>query len=134
MKGNDDRMKEQPEKIRIDKWLWAMRLFKTRSTASETCEKGKVRMCGLPVKASRNIKAGDIISIRKGAFTLQFQVLQLTENRQPAKFVAEYCKDLTPADELERIKIHAVEIRAFRKGGEGRPTKRDRRELDEFIF
>lgn len=116
-------MSAKPENVRIDKWLWAMRLFKSRSMAAEACEKGKIKIAGQPVKPSRNIKAGDIISIRKGAFTMQFEVLQLTENRQPAKSVAGFCKDLTPPEELERINLHAIETRAYRNFKEGRPGK-----------
>lgn len=126
-------MKAAPEKVRIDKWLWAMRLFKSRSIAAETCEKGKVKIAEQPVKASRNIKVGDVIAVREGAFTMQYEVLQLTENRQPAKSVADFCKDITPEEEVEKIRIHEIKTSAYRKRGEGRPTKKDRRELDEFI-
>ncbi len=110
-----------------------MRLFKSRFIAAETCDKGKVKIADQQVKASRNIKVGDMISIRNGAFTMQFEVLQLTENRQPAKSVADFCKDITPEEELDRIRVHSIETSAYRKRGEGRPTKKDRRELDEFI-
>ena len=127
-------MKSSSEKMRIDKWLWAVRIFKSRSIAADTCDKGKVRVAGLAVKSSRNIKAGDLITIRNGAFTMQYEVLQLTENRLPAKSVADFCKDITSEEEKERIKIHSIQTRAYRNRGEGRPTKRDRRELDEFIF
>jgi ribosome-associated heat shock protein Hsp15 len=127
-------MKGSPEKIRIDKWLWAMRFFKSRAIASDICDKGKIRIAGQSVKASRNIKVGDIISIRKGAFTMQFEVLQLTENRLPAKSVSDFCKDITSEEVKDKIKIHSIATRAYRNRGEGRPTKRDRRELDEFIF
>jgi len=127
-------MKVSPEKTRIDKWLWCVRLFKSRSVAAEACDKGKIKIGDQPVKASRNIKMGDIITIRKGAFTMQFEVLRLTESRLPAKLVADFCKDITPEEEIEKIKLHSIETRAYRKRGEGRPTKRDRRELDEFIF
>lgn len=120
------------EKTRIDKWLWAVRLFKTRSLASEACDKGKVRVSENPVKASRNIKIGDIISLRKGAFTLQYEVLQLTENRVAAKLVAGFCKDITPIEEIEKMRMQAMQARYY-PHGEGRPTKRNRRELDEYF-
>src|SRR6185295_5772591 len=126
-------MKPGLEKTRIDKWLWAVRLFKTRPIAAEACDKGKIKIAGQTVKPSRNIRVGDVISIRKAAFTMQFEVLQLTENRLPAKSGADFCKDLTPPEEKEKIKLHSIETRAYRNHGEGRPTKRDRRELDEFI-
>lgn len=127
-------MKATPEKTRIDKWLWAVRLFKTRSLASEACDKGKIKIADQPVKPSRNIRVSDVITIRKGAFTMQFEVLKLTENRLPAKSAADFCKDLTPPEEKEKIKKHSIETRAYHNRGEGRPTKRERRELDEFIF
>ena len=126
-------MKAVAEKVRIDKWLWAVRLFKSRALASEACEKGKIRIGDQVVKASRNIKPGDIISIRKGAFTMQFEVLQLSENRMPAKAVSEFCKDITPYEEREKMKLHAIEVSLYRNRGEGRPTKKDRRDLDSFI-
>jgi ribosome-associated heat shock protein Hsp15 len=122
-----------PEKIRIDKWLWAVRLFKTRSLASTACENGKVRMQEQPVKASRMIKAGETIALRNGAFTYEYEVLQLTENRMAAKLVAEYYKDVTPESELEKIKLHALQRKLQDNRGEGRPTKKDRRELDGFL-
>jgi ribosome-associated heat shock protein Hsp15 len=120
------------EKIRIDKWLWAVRIFKTRTIASAACEKGKVTIGDQHIKASRAIKAGDKLAVRQGAFRLQFEVLQLTENRMPAKLVSDFCKDITPQEEIEKIKMHSVESRAYGHRGEGRPTKKDRRELDEF--
>jgi ribosome-associated heat shock protein Hsp15 len=120
-------------KIRIDKWLWAVRLFKSRSSASEACDKGKVKIGDQPVKASRNIRVGEVITIRRRAFTMQFKILQLTENRQPAKSVSDFYKDITPEEDVEKMKIHSIETRAYRNSGEGRPTKKDRRELDEFI-
>ena len=131
-KDNFNMVNSHSEKIRIDKWLWAVRLFKTRSLAAAACEKGKISISDQYVKASRVVKPGDKISIRSGAFTMQFEVLQLTSNRLPAKLVADFCKDITPAEELERIKIHSMEIHAHGNRGEGRPTKKDRRELDEF--
>src|SRR5882672_8579909 len=106
-------MKDHLEKIRVDKWLWAMRLFKSRSIASDTCDKGKIKIADHQVKASRNIKAGDIISIRKGAFTMLFEVLQLTENRLPAKMVADFCKDVTPEEVREKIKVHSIQTHAY---------------------
>ncbi|MBS1763392.1 MAG: RNA-binding S4 domain-containing protein [Bacteroidetes bacterium] len=126
-------MKTAPEKLRIDKWLWAVRIFKTRSMAADACEKGKILIDDAPVKASRMIKGGEIIHVRKGAFRLCYQVLQLTENRLAAKSVAEFCSDCTPAEELERMKLHAMAVRAYRNNSEGRPTKKERRALDDFL-
>lgn len=126
-------MEHHPSEIvRVDKWLWAVRLFKTRSLAAAACDKGKISISGQQVKASRIVKPGDKISIRSGAFTMQYEVLQLTTNRLPAKLVADFCKDMTTSEELEKIKLHSMEIRGYGNRGDGRPTKKDRRELDEF--
>ncbi|KXK46546.1 MAG: Heat shock protein 15 [Bacteroidia bacterium] len=126
-------MKAAPEKMRIDKWLWAVRIFKTRSLAADACEKGKILMDDVPVKASRMIKGGETIEVRKGAFRLNFKILQLSENRMTAKLVPEFCSDCTPAEELEKIKLHALAVRTYRSHGEGRPTKKERRALDDFL-
>jgi len=126
-------MKAAPEKMRIDKWLWAVRIFKTRSLAADACEKGKILMDDVPVKASRMIKGGETIEVRKGAFRLNFKILQLSENRMAAKQVPEFCSDCTPAEELEKIKLHALAVRTYRSHGEGRPTKKERRALDDFL-
>ncbi len=98
-----------PGKVRIDKWLWAVRLFKSRSIASEACDKGKVKIGDQPVKPSRNIRVGEVITIRRRAFTMQFKILQLTENRQPVKSVSDFCKDITPEEDVEKMKIHSIE-------------------------
>lgn len=121
------------EKVRIDKWLWAVRLFKTRSLAADYCENNKVSISGQTVKASRMLKKGDIISVRKGAFTVQFEVLDVSDKRMGAKLVSDFYKDITPADELERMKTFAIAARAYRNPGEGRPTKKERRDLDDFL-
>jgi ribosome-associated heat shock protein Hsp15 len=121
------------EKVRVDKWLWAVRIFKTRSLASNFCEQGKVSIKEQPVKASRILKKGEIIFIRKGAFSLQFQVVELTDKRMSAKLVPDFCKDVTPADEIERMKTFAIAKRSYRLPGEGRPTKKERRALDYFL-
>jgi ribosome-associated heat shock protein Hsp15 len=124
-------MKPTPEKVRIDKWLWAMRFFKSRALASEACEKGKISIGDQQVKPSRHIRLGDIISIRKGPFSLQAEVIQLTEQRQAAKAVAEYYKDVTSTEEKEKMVQRA--LNAAHNYREGRPSKKDRRDLDEFM-
>lgn len=126
-------MKIIPEKVRIDKWLWAVRIFKTRTLAADACEKGKISIGDQSIKASRNIKPGEIISVRKGAFTMAFKVLQLTENRMAASLVAPFCENITPAEETEKIKLHSLALRAYRMNSEGRPTKKERRALDDFL-
>ncbi|HKR04060.1 MAG TPA: S4 domain-containing protein [Bacteroidia bacterium] len=121
------------EKVRIDKWLWAVRIFKTRTMAADYCEKGKVFINDQVVKASRLLKKGETISIRKGAFTLQFLVIDLSDKRMSAKLVPDFCKEVTPVEEIERMKTFAMAARSYRFPGEGRPTKKERRALDDFL-
>lgn len=121
------------DKIRIDKWLWAVRIFKTRSLAADACEKEKILINDAEAKASRTIKLNDIVRVKKGALTLTFKVLQLTDKRMAGKNAPEYCQDLTPAEELEKMKLHALALRMSRNPGTGRPTKNERRALDEFL-
>lgn len=121
------------DKMRIDKWLWTVRIFKTRTQAAEACEKDKVSIEGQPVKASRLVKAGTIIALRNGAFTQQYEVLQLTANRLNAKLVMEYCRNITAEDVLNNIQKQAAQTRLLQQRGEGRPTKRDRRALDDLM-
>jgi ribosome-associated heat shock protein Hsp15 len=126
-------VKEESLKMRIDKWLWAMRLFKTRSQASEACEQNKVSMLDHPVKASRLVKKDDEIKIKRTGLTITIKVLKLTENRLPAKLASEYYLDLTPTKEIEDYKSRISRVTIFREPGTGRPTKRDRRMLDDFF-
>lgn len=119
--------------IRIDKWLWAVRVFKTRTIATEACKKGRVTMeNGTVVKPSRTIKVGDVINVRKSPVTYSFRVLALTENRLGAKLVPEYMENITSQSQLDLLEI--VKISGFidRRKGLGRPTKREGRELAKF--
>ena len=118
------------DSIRIDKYLWAIRLYKTRSEATDACNGNKVRINSATAKPGKAVKLGDLIEVRKGAATLTYKVLQLSENRMGAPLVPEYAEDLTP--ESERAKLHAPHetIMLKRDRGSGRPTKKDRRELD----
>lgn len=117
---------------RIDKWLWAMRIFKTRTIATEACKKGRVTMGGLPVKPSRAIKVDDVIEVRKPPVTYSFRVKQIAQNRLGAKLVPEYMENITPQSQLDLLDI--VKISGFidRRKGLGRPTKREGRELTKF--
>ena len=126
-------MKEDPERMRIDKWLWAVRLFKTRSQASDACDKNKIICLDHPAKASRMIKTGDEISIKKTGLTRIIKVLRLTEQRLPAKLITEYYADLTPLNEIENYNSRVSRVTIYRDPGTGRPTKRDRRMLDDFF-
>lgn len=118
------------EGTRIDKYAWAIRLFKTRSEATEACNGNKVQLNGAPVKPSKAIKVGDVISVRKGAAQFTYKVIQLAENRMGAQLVPQYAENLTPQSELD--KLHAPHETFFvkRDRGAGRPTKKDRREMD----
>lgn len=118
--------------VRIDKWLWAVRIFKTRTIATEACKKGRVVMGDNPVKPSRMIKVDDIIKVRKPPVTYSFKVKALTENRLGAKLVPDYMENITPKSELDLLEV--VKISGFidRRKGLGRPTKREGRELSRF--
>lgn len=120
-------------RIRIDKWLWAVRLFKTRSQASTACEQGKISINDQPAKASRMVNTGDIIRIKRTGLTRVYKVRGLTGNRVSAKLVVDYCDELTPPDELEAYKNRSKRMTIFRDPGTGRPTKRERRDLDDFM-
>lgn len=118
--------------VRVDKWLWAMRVFKTRTIATEACKKGRVSMGGIVLKPSRLISVGDVIQVRKPPVTFSFKVLALTENRLGARLVPEYMSNVTPQSELDLLEV--VKISGFinRAKGLGRPTKREGRELSKF--
>jgi len=118
--------------VRIDKWLWAVRLFKTRTLAAEACKKGKVIIQNIQVKPSRNIKVGDIISIKKNPVLYSFKVLALSENRMNAKLVPDFMLNVTTPDQLELIELAKLAGQTGRDRGTGRPTKKDRREIEEF--
>jgi len=119
--------------VRIDKWMWAVRLFKTRSIASEACKKGKILIQNTAVKPSRNVKVGDVISIKRNPVLFSFKVLVLTENRMNAKLVNEFVENVTTPDQLELIELGKLAAQNARDRGTGRPTKKERRDLDEFV-
>jgi len=120
------------EKVRIDKWLWAVRIYKTRSQASEACRKGRIMIDGMEVKPSRIVKTGDTLFIRKLPVVYTIRVKGLVENRLPAQRVREFAEDLTSAEELERLKLKDM-VFFKRDKGAGRPTKKERRLLDDII-
>jgi len=119
--------------VRIDKWLWAVRIYKTRSQATEACKKGQVFIDDLPVKASRDVHVGEIVKVRKPPVSRSFKVLDLTEKRMGAKLVHDFLKDVTPPEELELLEMQKHMRWSVRDKGTGRPTKKDRRDLDEFF-
>ncbi|MBP5547969.1 MAG: RNA-binding S4 domain-containing protein [Bacteroidales bacterium] len=120
--------------IRIDKYLWAVRLFKTRSIATEACRAGRVKMNGLPIKPSHEINVGEIYELNIDQTHRTVQVKELLGNRVGAKLVENYLIDLTPAEEYERIQMARQYSFEKRDRGAGRPTKRDRREIEEFKY
>lgn len=118
--------------VRIDKWLWAVRLFKTRTLAAEACKKGKVVIQNVQVKPSRNIKVGEVVSIKRNPILFSFKVLALSENRMNAKLVVDFMLNVTTPDQLELIELSKLAGQMGRDRGTGRPTKKERRELDDF--
>lgn len=116
--------------VRIDKYLWAVRLFKTRSLATEACKKGKVWIDESPVKPSRNVKIGEIIKIKRPPLEYSYQVTGILEKRQAAKIVVDYVTDITPQSELDKLKVNETFF-VQRDRGAGRPTKKQRRDIDK---
>ena len=119
------------ENVRIDKWLWAMRIYKTRNEAAEACKHGKVVINNIECKPSRIIKVGEIITVRKLPVVYTYKVIDVTENRQPAKSVAQYLENLTPQDELDKLDTKNLTVFVRRDKGSGRPTKKERRLIDK---
>ena len=116
---------------RIDKWLWAVRIFKTRALASKACTGGKVKIDSTAVKATRNIKKNDIIQVRKGVVKYLYKVRKNAEKRMGAKLVPEFLEDITPKEELAKLKTAQKQPIQTREKGQGRPTKRERRMMDK---
>ena len=122
------------EKVRIDKYLWAIRIFKSRSIATEACREGKVKMKGEPVKSSAQVIVGDVIEVTKDGFKLKYKVLQLIEKRVSAVLAKPCYEDLTPEEEINKYKSWFIGKGGpeRRDRGTGRPTKKDRREIEDF--
>ena len=120
------------EEVRIDKWLWAVRVFKTRTQAVDACKKGRVTMKDVTVKPSRTVKVGDEISVKKPPITYTFKVLALAENRMGAKLVPNFLENITPPEQYELLDMIRISGFVDRQKGLGRPTKRDGRALREF--
>jgi ribosome-associated heat shock protein Hsp15 len=118
--------------VRIDKWMWATRIFKTRTIAAEACRKNRVMIGGVNVKPSRMIRQGDVIQVRKPPVTFSFKVLELTERRMGAKLAGEYLENVTPPEQYEILEMNRISGFVNRAKGTGRPTKKDRRELEQF--
>ena len=119
--------------IRVDKYLWAMRIYKTRSIATDACKCGRVKMNGVEVKPSRAFHVGDVFTVRKGPITYTYRILQLASNRLGAKMVPEYLQDITPKEQLELLELARYAAQSGRDRGTGRPTKKDRRDIEQFF-
>jgi ribosome-associated heat shock protein Hsp15 len=120
------------KEVRIDKWMWATRIFKTRTIATDACKKNRISVGGVSVKPSRMIKEGDVVAVRKPPITYSFLVLDVTENRIGAKLVPQYFDNITPPEEYELLELNKISGFVNRAKGMGRPTKKERRELDDF--
>ena len=124
--------------IRLDKYLWAVRIFKTRSDAADAIRNNRVLVNNAYAKPSREVKEGDIISVKRMPVTYQYKVVGLVSSRQPAKNVPMYCLNITPQEELDKLTVPRETIFVFRERGTGRPTKKERRQIDtlmdEFYF
>ncbi|MBR2049199.1 MAG: RNA-binding S4 domain-containing protein [Rikenellaceae bacterium] len=119
--------------VRLDKWLWAVRVFKTRSDAADACRTNRVLVNDAYAKPSREVKVGDVISVKKMPVVYQYRVVDLVSSRQPAKNVPMYAADITPQSELDKLNVPRETIFIVRDRGTGRPTKKERRELDSLM-
>lgn len=122
------------EKVRIDKWLWSVRIFKSRTIATDACKEGKVKLNGISAKSSQLIQVGDQLEVKKEGFNMQYKVLDLIEKRVGAPIAQACYEDLTPAEELNKYKDWFVGKAGaeYREKGAGRPTKKERRVIDDF--
>ena len=119
------------EEVRIDKYLWSIRVYKTRTEATDACKGGKVRVNGADTKPSKPVKPGDVIVARKGAVVYTYKVLELVDKRQGAKLVPQYAENQTPAEELAKLRAPVETFFLKRDRGAGRPTKKDRRQMED---
>ena len=119
--------------IRLDKYLWAVRVFKTRSDAADAIRNNRVLVNDAYAKPSREVKEGDIISVKRMPVTYRYKVLELVSSRQGAKNVPQYCLNITPQEELDKLTVPRETIFVFRERGTGRPTKKERREIDALM-
>ncbi len=121
------------DQVRIDKFLWSVRIFKTRSIASEACTKGRVTINDRPARPSKPIQPGDIIIVKKLPVVYTYRVIALLRNRVSAKVISDYIEDLTPEAEKEKLEMKRTASHGFREKGLGRPTKKERRDLDRLF-
>ena len=121
------------EQARIDKWLWAVRIYKTRSIAAEACKKGHISIGDRTAKPAHNIRVGDIVNVKKSPITYSFRVLKCAENRVGAKLVPELMENITSQEQYEILEMSKISGFIDRQRGTGRPTKKERRDLDFFV-
>ena len=118
---------------RIDSFLWSVRLFKTRSKASEACKKSRILINGNESKPSKTVSKGDTILIKNSGIKYEYKVMELLTRRVGAKLVSDYILDMTKIEEKEKLKLHQLAQKTYRDKGAGRPTKKDRRDLEDFL-
>lgn len=119
--------------IRFDKFVWSVRLTKTRSIATELISKGKIRINGLDVKPSKDVKVSDVIYVLKNSAVFTYKIKALIDKRVGPKLVIDYLEDITPLEEIEKFKLYVDSQSVYRQNGTGKPTKKDRRSLDDFL-
>ncbi len=120
------------ETVRIDKWLWAVRVFKTRTIAAEACKKGRVYVDNNSVKPARMVKIGDVVQVKKPPVTYSFKVIDISQKRMGAKLVPNFMENVTPPEEYEILEMNKISGFVDRQRGTGRPTKKDRRDMVQF--
>jgi len=118
---------------RLDKYLWSIRVYKTRADATEACKAGRIKVNDVDGKASREVRPNDIIEVRKANIHFRYKVVEPVDNRQPAKLVEQYALNITPQEELDKLNAPRETIFLVRDRGTGRPTKKERRDLDDML-
>ncbi len=118
--------------VRIDKWLWATRVYKTRSLATDACKRGRVTINNMNVKSSRPVRVGEVVNVRKSPVTFSFRVLALLENRVGAKLVSNYSENITPKSQYDILEMSRINNFIDRVKGSGRPTKKEGRDMARF--
>lgn len=121
------------DSMRIDKWLWTVRLFKTRTIAGDACKNGRVMKGGATMKSSATVHVGDVVQVKKQAVIFSFKILQLSPNRMGAKLVPQFMEHVTAADQLQLWELMKIDQKNGRAKGLGRPTKKERRDMEEFV-
>ena len=119
--------------FRFDKFVWSVRLTKTRSLATEAISKGNIKLNGQQIKPSREPKVGDVVDVSKNTAVFSYEIVELLDQRVGPKLVENYLRDITPDSEKEKYKLYSISQAVYRENGSGKPTKKDRRDLNEFF-